>query len=410
MQLTVDLHIHGPYARACSRNTTLQRLEDNAKVKGLSLLGTGDCLHPKWFHSITEYLKEDEKGILWSQKNFPFIWQTEISLMYTHNNKGRRIHYIVLIPNLDVVIQVRDALLKKGRLDYDGRPIFGINSIEFVDMMRSISQDIEIIPAHAWTSWMSIFGSKSGYNSVEECFEDRSRYIHCIETGLSSNPYMNRRISNLDKFNLVSFSDNHSYHTHRLGREATMLDVPNISYKEILNSLRTGNGIKGTIEVNPEYGKYHLDGHRSCNVILGPSESAKLNGICPKCQRPLTLGVAYRIEQLADRTHPLNVPYYVELIPLLELISSVYGTKLITSKSISSIYDSLIKNFGNEYNALMNVSYDELSKVADRRLASTIIKNRDNKLKIMPGYDGVYGEIILEKEDIISRNKSITEY
>src|SRR3990167_8798552 len=321
MQLTVDLHIHGPYARACSRNTTLQRLEDNAKVKGLSLLGTGDCLHPKWFHSITEYLKEDEKGILWSQKNFPFIWQTEISLMYTHNNKGRRIHYIVLIPNLDVVIQVRDALLKKGRLDYDGRPIFGINSIEFVDMMRSVSSDIEIIPAHAWTSWFSIFGSKSGFDSVEECFEDRAKYIHAFETGISSDPLMNRRVSKLDKYNIVSFSDPHSSHPSRLGRESTIFDC-DLKYKSILNSIRTGEGLKGTIEASPEYGKYHIDGHRNCNIMMNYEESKKLNKICPVCKKEMTIGVEYRIEELADRKEPQNVPYYIKILPLHELISA----------------------------------------------------------------------------------------
>ncbi|MBS3149922.1 DNA helicase UvrD [Candidatus Woesearchaeota archaeon] len=410
MDIIADLHIHGPYAQACSRNTTLAKLEENAKIKGLGLLGTGDCLHPRWFEQINSYLTENEDGILLSESDFPFIWQSEISLMYTEKGKGRRIHHVILYPNKDAVVQVRDLLLKRGRLDYDGRPIFGINSIEFVDMMRSISHDIEIIPAHAFTSWMSIFGSKSGFNSVEECFDDNSKYIHAIETGLSSTPAMNRRISSLDKYNLVSFSDNHSYHTYRLGREATILDLNQISYKDLLNAIRTGEGLKGTIEVNPEYGKYHIDGHRQCEIFLEPTESKKLNGICPKCKRPLTLGVLYRVEELADRDEPKNVPYFKELIPLSELIAGVYGIKLLSSKNILDIYNKLINAFSNEYNILMNVSYEELIKVVNKKLANVIIKNREGKLEIQAGFDGVYGKIILEKDDIIVKQKSIGDF
>src|SRR3990167_10995703 len=337
MQVFSDLHIHGPYAQACSRNTTLSKLEESAKIKGLNLLGTGDCLHPRWFEQINSYLTENEDGVLLSESDFPFIWQSEISLMYTEKGKGRRIHHVILFPNKDIVIQVRDLLLKRGRLDYDGRPIFGINSIEFVDMMRSVSEDIEIIPAHVWTSWFSIFGSKSGFDSVEECFLDRAKYIHAIETGLSSDVKMNRRISKLDKYNLVSFSDPHSSHPSRLGREATIFDLNKLTYKNIINAIRIGEGLKGTIETNPEYGKYHYDGHRNCNVPLSSEESRKLNGICPKCNKSLTIGVEYRIEELADREQPKNVPHYKEVLPLHELIAATYGTKSLTSKKVQTI-------------------------------------------------------------------------
>ncbi len=393
MELIGDFHIHGPYARACSINTTIKKLEDNARIKGLNILGTGDCLHPKWHQDINSNLTEDENGVLWTKNKFPFIWQTEISLMYTHNNKGRRIHHVILFPNKEVVIQVRDLLLKRGRLDYDGRPIFGINSIEFVDMMRSVSEDIEIIPAHAWTSWMAIFGSKSGFNSVEECFEDRAKYIHAIETGISSDPLMNRRVSFLDKYNLVSFSDPHSAEPWRLGRESTIFDIKKISYKNILNAIRTGEGLKGTIEANPEYGKYHVDGHRACNFVSEYNETKKLNGICPVCKKPLTIGVAYRIEQLADREKPANVPYFKEVIPLTELIAAVYGIKQLGSKKVWEIYNLLIKNFTNEYNILLDTPLEDLKKVIGLKLAEVIILNRENKLKIQPGYDGVYGKI-----------------
>ena len=408
MKIIGDFHIHGPYAQACSKNTTLALLEKYAKIKGLDVLGTGDCLHPKWFSQIKSELREDENGILWSKDKYPFIWQTEISLMYTHNKKGRRIHHVLLFPNSEVVTQVIDLMLKRGRLDYDGRPIFGINSIEFVDMMMSVSNDIEIIPAHAWTSWMSIFGSKSGFDSVEECFEDRSKYIHAIETGMSSNPLMNRRVSKLDKYNLVSFSDPHTYFPWRLGREATIFDSK-MEYKEILSSIRTGKGLAGTIEVNPSYGKYHVDGHRSCGVVMEPSETKKLNGICPKCRKPLTIGVAYRVEELADRNIPKNVPYFVSVIPLTELICAVCNISQPTSKKVLSVYDKLISTFNSEFNVLLNVKKEDLLKYVDEKLAEVIMLNRENKLNIKPGYDGVYGEIVLDEKQA-SKNQKIKSY
>lgn len=412
MQFIGDFHIHGPYAQACSRNTTLELLEQNAKIKGLNILGTGDAQHPKWFQEINSKLTEDENGILWSKNKFPFVWQTEISLAYTHNKKGRRIHHVVLLPNKEVVQQFIDALLKKGRIDYDGRPIFGMSSIEFLEMLRSISKDIEVIPAHAWTSWMAIFGSKSGYDSIEECFEEKAKYIHAIETGISSDPAMNRRISKLDKYNLVSFSDPHSFHPWRLGREATIFDIKSVEYKQILKAIRTGEGLAGTIEANPAYGKYHIDGHRACGVVLEPEETKKLKGICPKCKSPLTIGVAYRIEQLADREKPENIPDFKEVLPLHELISAVYGIKLLNSKKVSDVYNKLIKNFQNEYNVLLNVSAEELKKVIDKKLAEIIILNRENKLKIQPGYDGVYGKILLnnKNEEIKKTQPSLSDF
>jgi len=396
MRIIGDFHIHGPYAQACSKNTTIDLMEKNSKIKGLNLLGTGDCLHPKWFDLINSNLSDGGSGILKSKSDFPFVWQTEISLMYSHNGKGRRIHHIVLFPNKDIVIQVRDLLLKRGRLDYDGRPIFGINSIEFVDMMRSISEDIEIIPSHIWTSWFSIFGSKSGFDSVEECFEDRARYIHALETGISSDPLMNRRISKLDKYNLVSFSDPHSMHPSRLGRESTIFDLKSLSYKNLIHAIRTGEGLTGTIESPPAYGKYHIDGHRVCNISMNHSESKKLNKICPVCKKEMTIGVDYRINELADREIPKNVPNFLEVIPLHELISSFYSIKLLSSKKVSEVYDLLIKNFNTEYNILLDVPFEKLKMVVDEKLAHLIVLNRENKLKISPGYDGVYGKIVLD--------------
>ncbi|KHO53341.1 MAG: DNA and RNA helicase [archaeon GW2011_AR18] len=410
MKLLGDFHIHGPYANACSKNTTLKLLEDNSKIKGLNIIGTGDCLHNRWFSSIKSELNEDENGVLWSKNKFPFLWTSEISLMYSHNNKGRRIHHVLLFPNREVVQQVTDLMLTRGRLDYDGRPIFGINSIEFVDMMRSVSHDIEIIPGHIWTSFFGLLGSKSGFDSVEECFEDRSKYIHALESGISSDPFMNRKISSLDKYNIVSFSDPHSSHPSRLGREATIFDC-DLKYKSILNSIRTGEGLKGTIEASPEYGKYHIDGHRNCNIMMNYEESKKLNKICPVCKKEMTIGVEYRIEELADRKEPENVPYYIKILPLHELISAVYGVKQFTSKKVIDIYNILIKNFNTEYNILLEVPEEKLKTVIDEKLARVIILNRMNKLKINPGYDGVYGEIVLDdKEKFLKKNKSLGDF
>jgi len=409
MQLIGDFHIHGRYAQACSKTTTIEDLERNARIKGLNILGTGDMQHPKWFQEITSKLTEDENGILWTKNKFPFIWQTEISLAYTHNKKGRRLHHVVLAPNKEVVEQFTQELLKRGRIDYDGRPIFGMSSIEFLEMLRSISPDIEVIPAHAWTSFFGILGSKSGYNSVEECFEEKSKYIHAIETGISSDPSMNRRLSCLDKYNLVSFSDPHTSQPWRLGREATVFDCK-LTYKDIIKAIRTGEGLSKTIETYPEYGKYHEDGHRVCNVHFNYKETKENKGICPKCKSPLTIGVEYRVEELADRKEPKDIPKYDKLIPLTELILAVYGIKSFTAKKIWEVYNILIKNFNTEYNVLLNVSEEELRKVINPNIASIIIKNREQELELIPGYDGIYGQIKLNSEEKLSKQKSLSEF
>ena len=409
MQLISDFHIHGPFAQACSRNTTLSLLEENAKLKGLNVLGTGDCLHPKWFDFITKELTEDENGILWSKNKFPFIWQTELSFMYKQDGKGRRIHHVLLFPNKEVVEQVRDAFLKKGRLDYDGRPIFGISSIELVDMLRSISEDIEIIPSHCLTPFFGIFGSMTGFDSVEECFKEKTKYIHAVETGLSADPPMLSRVSKFDKINLVSFSDPHSYHPHRLGREATIFDLKDITYRGLINSIRTGEGLKGTIEVNPNYGKYHFDGHRNCNISFSPKESDKLNKICPVCKQKLTIGVQNRIEQLADR--PENYvkkdikPFY-SLMPLSELISIVMK-KGLSTKTVTVEYKKVMSNFKNEFDVLLNVGFEDLKKITHEKIADAIIKIREGKVRYKPGYDGVYGKVILDENEIIEQPKPV---
>ncbi len=395
--LFADLHIHSRFSRATSKKINIENLEKYARIKGLGLLGTGDFQHPEWFKELE--VLEERDGILYTSSEFPFIWQTEISLMYTQDGKGRRIHYVLLAPNKDVVKQIIKFLSSKGRLDYDGRPIFGFSSIELVDSMREISKDIEIIPGHIWTPWFGIFGSKTGFDSLKEAFQDKAKEIHAIETGLSSDPEMNWKISELNDKTIVSFSDLHSFWPWRIGREATIfnIDKEKLNYKDILKQIRE-NLILGTVEVDPAYGKYHYDGHRFCNFSCSPEETKKLKGICPKCGKPLTVGVEYRVEELADQDIEDNKnrkPYY-KLLPLHELIALSKGSTLSSQKTWKA-YNNLIEKFGSELEILLHIEKEELLKELpeDTKLVELILKNRKGEIKVKPGYDGVYGEAML---------------
>ncbi len=416
--IIADLHIHSRFSRATSHALTLNSLEKYARIKGIDLLGTGDFTHPEWIKEIKENLTEKD-GILYSKTGFPFVLQTEISLMYSQGGRGRKIHWVILAPSLAVVDKITEMLLKRGRVDYDGRPIFGIRSPEFIQLLKNISEDIEVIPAHAWTPWFGIFGSKSGFDSVEECCQEQSKHIHAIETGLSSDPPMNWRLKNLDKYNLVSNSDAHSFWPWRIGREATMFELKELTYNNLLNSIRTGEGLLGTIEVDPNYGKYHFDGHRNCGVSFSPEEAKQHNNICPVCGKLLTIGVLNRVKELADRSEddkPDNAKKFYRLLPLSELISAVYGGAVATKKNWE-IYNKLIDAFGNEYNILLNLSEEELTKV-NPTLAPWIIKNRAGQIKVKAGYDGVYGvaqicnvpKTNIELEKPIEKQASLSDY
>lgn len=400
MRVFADLHIHGKYSQATSKDLTISSLEKWAKVKGISLLGTGDFTHPKWIEHIKEELTEDESGILKTKIGFNFVLQTEISLIYSQGGKGRRIHNVLLAPNLDVVRQITEYLLSKGRIDYDGRPIFKIPCPEFVESLKKISDDIEIIPAHIWTPWFSMFGSMSGFDSVKECFGDQEKNIYSFETGLSSDPPMNWRLSQLDKYSILSFSDLHSFWPWRIGREATIFDIE-LSYKNLIKAIRTKEGLSGTIEVDPNLGKYHLTGHRKCGVCLEPKESLKLNNICPKCGRPLTVGVLQRVEELADREEgfkPKDAKPFYSLIPLSEIISRLLG-KAIATKTVWGEYNKLLEAFNDELSILMDVSREELVKVTSENIADAIIKIRSGKINMQPGYDGEYGYPVFGDEE-----------
>ncbi|MBW2975826.1 endonuclease Q family protein [Candidatus Woesearchaeota archaeon] len=399
MRIISDLHIHSRFSRATSKTLNIANLEKYAGIKGLNLLGTGDFTHPEWIKELKNELTEDGTGILKTKTGFNFLLQTEISLIYSQSGKGRRVHNVVLAKSFDVAEQINNQLRKKGRLDYDGRPIFGMSCVEFTELMKNIDKDIEIIPAHIWTPWFSLFGSNSGFDSVKECFQEKAKEIHAIETGLSSDPAMNWRLSQLDSFSIVSFSDLHSYWPWRIGREATVFNCK-LDYDEIISSLKNKK-IESTIEVDPSYGKYHFDGHRACSICLSPKEAIKNKNNCPKCGKKLTIGVLHRVEELADREEgykPKDAIPFKSLIPLSEILSSLLGTSL-SSQKIWKEYYNLVNKFGSELNVLLEAEKEELEKAADEKVAEAIINNREGKIKINPGYDGVYGQPVFSSEN-----------
>jgi uncharacterized protein (TIGR00375 family) len=387
-----DFHIHSRFSRACSINITIENLVKWAKIKGINLLGTGDFTHPQWLKEIKEKLVE--KNGFYYYEDFPFIITGEVSLIYTQG-KGRRIHLVLLVPNLEIADKINSYFDTKGRRDYDGRPIFKISGDEFVKDMMNISKAIEIIPAHIWTPWFGIFGSMSGFDSLKECFKEQMENIHAIETGMSSDPEMNWRIEELKDKAIVSFSDAHSFWPFRLGREATIFQKTD-SYPGIVEQIRKKTFI-ATIETDPAYGKYHWDGHRDCNFSCSPAESKRLNGICPVCKKPLIIGVDNRVEQLSSNPMGFkseNAKPFYKLLPLHELLSLALESPL-ESKTVWKEYNSLIEMFGNEFHILLDVSQEEfLGKNIDEKIIEVILKNRQEKIKVKPGYDGEYGKAL----------------
>ncbi len=404
VEVIADLQIHSRFSRATSKNITIDKLEEYGRMKGITLLGTGDFQHPEWRKEIDLKLKEDDKGILRTESGFAFLWQTEISLMFSQGGKRRAVHLLVFSPNKETADKITKYLGSKGRLDYDGRPIFGISCRDLVFDLKNIDDKIEIIPAHCMTPWFGLFGSKSGFDSLQECFQDQTGKVYAVESGMSADPGMLWRFQEIadGKVNVVSFSDAHSFWPWRLGREATVFEIPELSYENIINAIRTGNGLKSTIETPPSYGKYHYDGHRNCNFSSSPEETKKLNGICPMCKKPLTIGVDYRVEELAKNPQGFkakNAKPYNLLIPLHELISFHLGSPLASNKTWA-IYNSMIGNFGSEFNILLSVSREELmSKKFDENLVEMIMLNREGKIHVIPGFDGEYGKITMKKEE-----------
>ena len=402
MRFIADFHIHSKYSRATSPQMDLENLDKWAKIKGIKVLGTGDFTHPEWFKNLKEKLEPAETGLfrLKIKDSRPknnttrFILTTEISCIYSKKNKVRKIHIIIFAPSFEVVEKINTHLGWIGNLKADGRPILGLDAKELVKIVLGISEDCLIIPAHAWTPYFGIFGSKTGFDSIEECFEDYSKYIYSIETGLSSSPDMNWRLSPLDKITLISNSDAHS--PQKIGREANVFDTE-LSYPAIIEAIKSKDPKKFlyTIEFFPQEGKYHYDGHRICGISCPPSQTKKYNGICPVCGRPLTIGVLNRVEELADREEgfkPENAIPFKSLIPLGELIAEAVGVGVGT-KEVEREYKNLIEKFGSEFNVLLETSIFDLKSETLPEIAEGIIRMREGKVYIEPGYDGVYGKI-----------------
>jgi len=402
MRFIADFHIHSKYSRATSKEMEVETLARWGKKKGISLLGTGDFTHPTYFTELRSKLEPSGTGLLQLKKGDPeirYLLTTEVSNIYSHAGKVRRIHTLIFAPSFEVVERIRSKLGNLGKLSSDGRPIFGFSARDLATMILDISEECMIIPAHIWTPWFSIFGANSGFDSIEECFGEMSTHIHAIETGLSSDPEMNWRLSALDSMALLSNSDAHS--PDRVGREANAFDCA-LDYKEITEAIRKKDRKKllFTIEFFPEEGKYHYDGHRDCKVIFSPSETKANQYLCPKCQKRLTIGVMHRVEELADRPEgfiPKNAIPSIHLIPLEEIIAGALGQRVGT-KAVETEYERLVEKGGPEFRILLDDSPEELASFVPPKILEGIIRMRQGKVSILPGHDGVYGQITLFPE------------
>jgi uncharacterized protein (TIGR00375 family) len=384
-----------------------------AKIKGLNLVGTGDFTHPKWLKELRETLvQESDTGLYKVAKNpessVYFMATTEVSTIFSFENEIKKVHHVVLAPDMETAVQVNDRLSKYGDLTVDGRPTLNMTASLLVEEVMEVSSENMVFPAHAWTPWFSIFGAFSGFDTVEECYQDMTKNIYALETGLSSDPPMNWRLSKLDKFTLVSNSDSHSFWPWRIGREANVFELEKPSYHEIIDAIRRKDKtrFKLTIETDPAYGKYHWTGHRNCHVALSPQEAIKLGNICPVCRRKLTKGVEQRVEELADRPAgftPENAVGFMRLLPLSEIIAAVLNVDSLSTQKVWSIYNLLIRNFGDEYTVLIDVSANALSRVVDEKIAEAIVRVREGHVKVVPGYDGVYGRLVVFADDSVEK-------
>jgi len=397
MRVIADLQLHSKYAMATSKDMDLEHVADGALRKGLNLVGTGDFTHPKWFEELRAKMEPLPGSGLFTYRGMTWMLTGEVCTVYEQDGLTRKVHHLLHAPDLETVAQVNDVLSRYGDLASDGRPVLtGLDSAELVEVLTGISDSIVIIPAHAWTPWFSVFGSKSGFDSIRECYKDQSSKIFAIETGLSSDPPMNWRLSSLDNLSLVSNSDAHSPNPWRLGREANVFDLPNLTYREVFDAIRLKSKERFlfTIEVDPAYGKYHFSGHRKCGVSLSPQESARAEGRCPKCGRKLTIGVLERVEMLADRPEgyvpPRAIPFK-SLLPLYEVISFATGVNRLYAKAVIEEQDKLIRIFGSELSVLLDADEKELSEHARGRIANAIIAMREGRVRFQPGYDGNYG-------------------
>ena len=406
-----DLHIHSRYSRATSRECTPEYLDLWARRKGIHIVGTGDFTHPAWREELAEKLVPAEDGlyVLKDEHRIKdgsvrgdmiprFVITGEISSIYKKNGKVRKVHSVIILPGLEDAERISNKLEQIGNIHSDGRPILGLDCHDLLEITLELCPSSVYVPAHIWTPHFSMFGAFSGFDTVEECFEDLTPHIHAVETGLSSDPPMNWRVSALDRFQLVSNSDAHS--PAKLGREANLLDIP-MSYEGLVQALQAGEGLYGTIEFFPEEGKYHMDGHRKCNLCLSPSDTMKYNGICPVCGRKITIGVSHRVEELADRPEGYvreGAKAFESLVPLPEVIAASMGCSA-ASKKAGKEYAHMLSGLGSEFEILRTFPIEDIRQVSGARIAEGIQRLRDGKVERIPGFDGEYGVIRLFSAD-----------
>jgi len=429
MRIIADLHIHSPYSRAVSKEMTLENLDIWARKKGITVMGTGDFTHPAWIKEIKTKLEPAESGLYKlkseilnpksetnikfqnSNSQTRFLLTVEISSIYSKGGKTRRVHNLIFVPSIETAEKINAQLGIRGNIKSDGRPILGLDSKELAKIVFNTDPNAVVAPAHCWTPWFSVFGSMSGFDTLEECFDEYAKNIFAVETGLSSDPAMNWRVSRLDNIALISNSDSHSL--QRIGREANVFDTE-LSYDGIIGAIKSHDPKKFlfTVEFFPEEGKYHYDGHRLCKFSCGPEKTKKLKKICPKCGKPMTVGVMYRVEELADRKageKPKTVIPYKSMVPLDEIIAESFGVGT-ASKKVKNEYNNLVDKIGSEFAILMDAQKSDLERAALPEIVEGIMRVREGKLHIEPGFDGEYGHVKIFEETErkeISKQKSL---
>ena len=410
MKYIADFHVHSKYSRATSPEMSPEGIWRWSQLKGIKVVGSGDFTHPGWLAELQKKLEPASEGLFALKKKFrsdalpgscktdiSFVLSSEISCIYRKNDKTRKVHCVVIAPEFSDALRINKRLSLIGNLSADGRPILGLDAKELLKIVIQESPEAMLVPAHIWTPHFSVFGAVSGFDSLEECFEELTPHIYALETGLSSDPSMNWRLSSLDALTLISNSDAHS--PRKLGREANILDT-DISYASILSALKTREGFSGTIEFYPEEGKYHADGHRTCGVCMSPEETIRHNYLCPVCGKKVTVGVLHRVAKLADREdgfRPEGAPGYRSIIPLEEIISETIKVG-VSSKAVEKIYTKLLADHGNEFRILLEISVEDIAGSGFPQVAEAISRMRENRIYIASGYDGEFGKIKIFEE------------
>ena len=410
-QLVADFHIHSRYSRACSKNLTVPELAKWAKLKGIGVLGTGDFTHPLWLEELKGSLRQTGTGLYEATNGVHFVLTTEVNTLFYKAGRAHQIHHILFAPSFEAVDRINLELESFGSLSLDGRPMLRMEAWRLVEVVLGIEPKCLVVPAHAWTPWFSIFGSTSGFDAVEDCFEHQAKNIFALETGLSSDPAMNWRLSALDRYALISNSDSHS--ARRIGREANVFNCEP-TYDAITQAIRTKDRTKfiSTIEFFPEEGKYHFDGHRNCGVRWSPQETRQRGARCPTCGRNVTVGVMHRVEALADRPEgvvPERAIPFKRVVPLEEVIAEALEVGVGT-QAVEREYQNLLYHCGTEFDVLLNASEETLRKATTLKIAEGILRMRQGQVSIEPGYDGEYGKVRIfdKKEAAVESEQQMT--